>query len=104
FILSCNIFAPTSFPTRRSSDLRFKYFDRFRRYFRTYPVARKYCYLMCLHVVSPPFFTFYAFLLIFCFGNSYGFSFKIKLNITKRSEEHTSELQSRFYLVYRLLL
>src|SRR5699024_12365977 len=93
-----------SFPTRRSSDLVFTTTDFIQpKFVKKEHKSKKICQNFRLHSNNDPF--------IFrksLFESGYN---QLKLNIfylrfrmKKRSEEHTSELQSRFDIVCRLLL
>src|SRR5699024_11827977 len=87
-----------SFPTRRSSDLSLTHVNDCHRHllafahksFTYWPFSKSFLLLLFSYrssLFKVPFFTYQVF-----------------MKVKKRSEEHTSELQSRFDLVCRLLL
>src|SRR5699024_12302592 len=85
-----------SFPTRRSSDLRLTTFELY------YPIVEDYedsVFDLENHYYYSPSFAEYS-------GKLFGLlnNHLLSLKSLTRSEEHTSELQSRFDLVCRLLL
>src|SRR5207249_11240503 len=83
-----------SFPTRRSSDLRFQLdllaIDRLELFFELVP--RKQRLLVTIELDAP------------LIAGHHGLEEVTRAAVDLRSEEHTSELQSRFDLVCRLLL
>src|SRR5699024_12243495 len=84
-----------SFPTRRSSDLHANRVGGIKSS-PTHGAAMRVCYCLCSVAAE-----FTGQVLYFLYRNT---ALLAVLFIAHRSEEHTSELQSRFDLVCRLLL